>query len=642
MMEIHGTGNRSDTAETGKSPVVRIGSTGYLTVLLASAILLLVGSGLFLLYRDGRYQGLQDRLLAIQELHGDLVYYDEVLTMSARMAASTGDPAWEERYLVFEKRLTEALQTARALSPGAFPGNIADEVGKANAALVAMEKRAFLLIRRGNRIEADALLGSSAYRSPKDAYMKGVDAINDQMKELAVGNLVLFKRSTVVVAFIGAAVTFLLLITMLGGTRVLRRHIAGIRHVKDELQTANENLEARIAERTIELEKVNGRVNAELAQRRLSEIESEQLRKRMEFILGATKTGLDIIDADFNVRYIDPEWQKVYGDPKGRKCHEYFLGEKEPCPGCGLPTALWTKTITVTEESLRKEGNRPIQVTSIPFVDENGEWLVAEVNVDVTERKMAEEKLVRAERMAALGTLTSGIAHQFNNIHAIALGYLNALEKEPDLSASAKECVVAMRGAIERAVAITYRLLLLSSPAAAEPVPIMAGDLVRAALPSLLPDVQKGDVKLLVDLKDTRPVRVEGMFLEFIVCALVVNGLHALLERPIRELRVETGDEGTGTRIRVIDTGIGISPGKQSCLFTPFFSEKGENAPPGSPLAKVKGVGLSLAVAHSIVTSRGGKIEASSKEGVGSAFTVWLPSHCGEDGGIRLGSADHA
>jgi len=123
------------------------------------------------------------------------------------------------------------------------------------------------------------------------------------------------------------------------------------------------------------------------------------LKTQIEFILGATKTGLDIIDADFNIHYIDPEWQKVYGDYTGRKCYEYFMGRSDPCPGCGIVKALKDKAITVTEEVLVKENSRPIQVTTIPFQTDAGEWMVAEVNVDITERKRAEEE---RRRLAAI------------------------------------------------------------------------------------------------------------------------------------------------------------------------------------------------------------------------------------------------
>jgi PAS domain S-box-containing protein len=135
---------------------------------------------------------------------------------------------------------------------------------------------------------------------------------------------------------------------------------------------------------------------ADITERKQAEKEVQSLKTQMEFILGATKTGLDIIDAKFNIHYIDPEWKKVYGDYAGHKCYQYFMDRNTPCPDCGVVKALQTKSIIVTEEVLLKENSRPIQVTTIPFQNDAGEWLVAEVNVDIAERKRAEEALREA------------------------------------------------------------------------------------------------------------------------------------------------------------------------------------------------------------------------------------------------------
>ncbi|MBI4706444.1 MAG: PAS domain S-box protein [Candidatus Omnitrophica bacterium] len=135
--------------------------------------------------------------------------------------------------------------------------------------------------------------------------------------------------------------------------------------------------------------------------------ELKELQKRIEFILGVTKTGVDIIDSDFNIVYIDPTWAKVYGDFKGKKCFEYFTGRSSSCPGCTLKLAFLTKQPVVTEEVLPREGNRPIQVTTIPFQNEKGEWLVAEINVDITKIKRTQELL--KEQKSSLQSIADNV-----------------------------------------------------------------------------------------------------------------------------------------------------------------------------------------------------------------------------------------
>jgi len=150
---------------------------------------------------------------------------------------------------------------------------------------------------------------------------------------------------------------------------------------------------------------------ADITERKRAEKKVQSLKTQLEFILGATKTGLDIIDAEFNIHYIDPEWQKVYGDPTGRKCYDYFMGRNSACPGCGVQVALRNGSINVTECTLVKEGSRPIQFTTIPFQNDDGEWLVAEVNVDITERKRAETAL-RIQYNLSLALNSSGDLNQ--------------------------------------------------------------------------------------------------------------------------------------------------------------------------------------------------------------------------------------
>ena len=139
-----------------------------------------------------------------------------------------------------------------------------------------------------------------------------------------------------------------------------------------------------------------------------AEEEIKELQRQTEFVLGVTKTCLSIIDADFHLRFVDPAWQRTHGEYRGKTCHEYFHGTGHPCSECGIPRALATRQVVVHDGVLPREGNRPTQITTIPFQGENAEWLVAEVCVDITERKSLEQKLRESEQHYRMVVETAG------------------------------------------------------------------------------------------------------------------------------------------------------------------------------------------------------------------------------------------
>ena len=250
---------------------------------------------------------------------------------------------------------------------------------------------------------------------------------------------------------------------------------------------------------------------------------------------------------------------------------------------------------------------------------------------DVSEARRAEARLVRVERMAALGTLAAGVAHQFNNINAVALGYLQVLASEKGMPAPARGYLRSIEKALQRSVEITSRLLPLSIPSGVETPTADPCAVVRAVASSLEQDLGRNQVSLDLALDEVPPVAVNGEQLAFVMRALLVNAWHALLDQPVRRISVRVASQDGQVMLRVTDTGIGIAAESQSSLFTPFFSEKGEHAPHDSPQSRVKGVGLSLAVAHSIVTGNEGRIEVESAPGAGSTFTVLLPCAPGQE-----------
>ncbi len=131
----------------------------------------------------------------------------------------------------------------------------------------------------------------------------------------------------------------------------------------------------------------------DITERSAASDELREAHSRLSTIMEITNTRIDIIDDQFNLVYVDPGWRKVHGDPEGVKCYVYFMGINAPCANCGIPRALETGETQIAEQVLLSEGNRVVEVHTIPFRDSYGRRLVAEFNIDVTSRKRAEEEL---------------------------------------------------------------------------------------------------------------------------------------------------------------------------------------------------------------------------------------------------------
>ena len=130
-------------------------------------------------YDDYRYAEAQLAAIARMEtVRDEIVHLDEVLTMSARMAAASGNPDWETRYRRFEPQLDQFIKDALRLDPDASGDGAAVKTDAANAALVAMEHRASTWCGRGKKQEAQRLLSNGEYEAQKKIYAAGMTEFN--------------------------------------------------------------------------------------------------------------------------------------------------------------------------------------------------------------------------------------------------------------------------------------------------------------------------------------------------------------------------------------------------------------------------------------------------------------------------------
>jgi len=359
----------------------------------------------------------------------------------------------------------------------------------------------------------------------------------------------------------------------------------------------------------------------DITERKHAEDEIHSLKQQIEFILGATKTGLDIIDEDFNIRYIDPEWEKIYGDPAGKKCYEYFTGRDKVCPSCGVLRACETKTMTSTEGILPKEGNRPVQITTIPFQNTEGEWLFAEICVDITERKKTEEERMKAQKLESLGLLAGGLAHDFNNLLTAIIGNIDFIRLNIDPGDELFNALKMAEKASLRAKDLTQQLITFSQ--GGEPIK-------KATSPSALIHesasfVLSGpNVRCDLQLPDGLAfVEVDEGQINQALNNIILNAVQAMPEGGVVTIRGENitvGDnesiplaQGSYVKISIEDRGDGIPPNVFSKVFDPYFT------------TRQKGSGLGLTIAYYIIRKHGGHIQVESSIGKGTTCHIFLP-----------------
>ena len=271
----------------------------------------------------------------------------------------------------------------------------------------------------------------------------------------------------------------------------------------------------------------------------------------------------------------------------------------------------------------RKDGSTyPVEV-SARRVERGGRSYVVAVARDLSERLKLEERIIRAERLAAVGTLASGVAHEFNNINVLVRGYCDLGLRRKGLDATIRGWLERVRQATERATRITNDLLTLSRVRGPSE---LSADLVAAvaqALGLLEAELARAEVTVERRLDPVPPTALDPGLMGQVVVNLVLNAIHSLVDRPVREMTVSTGLEGRRIFLRVRDTGCGVAEEDLARIFSPFFSTKGETG--GGAQASVKGTGLGLSVSNTIVEEHGGEIAVESVVGQGSCFTVWLP-----------------
>jgi PAS domain S-box-containing protein len=283
--------------------------------------------------------------------------------------------------------------------------------------------------------------------------------------------------------------------------------------------------------------------------------------------------------------------------------------------------------------ALRKNGEifpMHLSVIEYPSQVEGERWFIGSCK-DITLNKQQEEQLRRSMKMEAIGKLTSGLAHDYNNMLGVILGYSEILSEEAKDQPKLIKSIEAIQQAADRATNLTQKLLSISRKRTDSAEETNINDILQNDR-EILAKTLTVQIKLSVNTEnDLWPVFIDKGCMEDAILNLSINAMHAMpeggeLDFTTSNIHLTSIDAqvlnmppGDYAKLSIRDSGIGMKQDVVSHIFEPFYSTKGE-----------KGTGLGLSQVYNFVTESKGAIRVYSEPGHGTCFSIFLPRYLQE------------
>jgi len=411
----------------------------------------------------------------------------------------------------------------------------------------------------------------------------------------------------------------------------------------DALRRAHDELEMRIQERTGELVKANKALLAEIAERKKAVAALHRSRASLAEAQRIARLG----NWDWNIKTKELHWSdeiyRIFGlTPKQfGATYNAFLNsvhsEDRGYVDLAVNEALAGKPYSIEHRIVLPDGKvRFVHEQGEVTFDEGGEPVRMLGTVqDITEKKEKEIRLIMSERLASLGQIASGIAHEINNplatIGACAEGLLNRIRKGRVDHKLSENYLKMITEEVARCKGITTSMLSFVRQTTYEKKTLDIHSVLDKTLELISFQGRLKDIEVIKKYNGTLSVNGSEGDLRQVLLAIIVNALDAMedrgtlmietditsFDRPI-ENRAGTGsypETRESVAINISDTGPGISPEIVNRIFDPFFTTKSDKG----------GIGLGLSIADKIIKDHNGHIIISSDKGKGTTFQITLP-----------------
>lgn len=357
-----------------------------------------------------------------------------------------------------------------------------------------------------------------------------------------------------------------------------------------------------------------------------------RLQPRWDEIFASLGDGLIILDVDRRLIGINPAAERLTGFSAervlGHLPEEAFLQNKKVLDMLS-PAFREGQAVTLREISWAGRGQKAatVDLSATSMLDEMGEltgWTLA--FRDMTPVKNLEEEVRKADRLAMMGTLAAGLAHEIKNPLGGIRGAAQLLERE-NLSPQSSDCLQIIVREVDRVNRLLTRLLTFAKPKTLPLEPLNLNEILDAILLLQKKILEERSIRLVREFDPSLPKvlgqrdELHQVFLNFIQNAVEAipngGGKIGIKSRLVMNYKIRDPKGKKPSHVvmaEISDSGVGISPEDMEKIFTPFFT------------TKEKGCGLGLAMTQRIISEHGGGIRVQSEKGRGTTFQVFLRS----------------
>jgi len=361
-------------------------------------------------------------------------------------------------------------------------------------------------------------------------------------------------------------------------------------------------------------------ITVDITEQKKSEKRLEQAAQEWRTTFDSIIDSISIHDKDNRIiRVNKAEANMLKTTPKeiiGKFCHELVHNTAEPPENCPHRQTLKTGN-PASIESYNPELGIYLYESTSPIFDDKGE-VVGTVHIvrDVTKQKQMEQQLMLTDRLASVGELASGVAHELNNPLTSVIGFSQLL-MEGEIPAAIKEDLGLINSEAQRAANIVKNLLTFARKHTAVKQPTRINKPIEDVLKLRAYEQKVNNIEVVKNLASDIPEMMLDYFqIQQVFLNIIINAEFFMTEAHRRGLLTITTEKiGRMVRVSFVDDGPGIPQENLNRIFDPFFTTKEVG----------KGTGLGLSICHGIITEHSGTIHAESPGGKGAAFIIELP-----------------